>query len=170
MPNPEKSTPAYSPKTCDDEFASVEPIADEFEQIELLSNEFAAIEQLPLRPAPEPAADSDEYIYWVSWKIPRVLFDEFVSATRDPIMEGDGPLLEAIEKYEAAKRIPPSSNVAPPLPKPFNPSLSVPPEIIGTQSLPEYRVRCAVCRSTDKGRPPLAHDCTKYQEDFNGNQ
>ena len=66
------------------------------------------------------------------------------------------------------EKIPPRADVAPPLPKPFDPSLSVPPSIGPGMSIPEYRIRCAICRSINQGQAPPPHDCRQYQEDSNG--
>lgn len=148
------SNPNQSSQEISDDFVEIQPIAAEFEKIE----------PVPAKPTIDP-----EYVYWVSWRIPRVLFSKFVNSETDPITGdgGDGPLLKAIEEYEAAKhakgKIPSSLNVAPPLPKDFDPAMSVPPTIGEGQSLPVYRVQCAVCRSINKGVDPPAHNCADYQ-------
>ncbi len=135
------------------------------ETSEEVSLDFSTAKPLVTAPVADP-----EYRYWIRWKIPTVLFHKFVNSETDPITGdgGDGPLLRAIEEYEAAKlakgKIPPRSDVAPPLPKAFDFSRSVPPTIADGQYAPSLRVHCPVCRSTFKNVHPVAHSCAEEIE------
>jgi len=61
-------------------------------------------------------------------------------------------------------KIPPRENVALPLPKPFDPSLSVPPTIGEGQSISRFRAGCRICVQINKGVPTVPHDCSKFQD------